>query len=135
MTARAKPPKDEHARARAWGHDAAVGARIRAVRQAMGVSQQALAAALGVSFQMVQKTEKGTNRVSAGRLLLAAEALGVGPLDLLGVESDVSGLLERIDVRMAVRLASLTWEQKRAVEAVLDAFDGGGYRHPTSTPK
>ena len=45
--------------------DIAVGARIRMRRKSMGVSQQGLADVLGVTFQQVQKYERGTNRVSA----------------------------------------------------------------------
>ena len=44
-------------------------------RREVGVTQQALAARLGVTFQQVQKYEKGTNRISAGRLLAIARAL------------------------------------------------------------
>ena len=50
---------------------------IRTLRKQAGMSQQALGQALGVTFQQVQKYENGTNRVTAGRLVLIAEALGV----------------------------------------------------------
>jgi len=48
--------------------DQQVGARIRARRQALQISQMALGDSLGVTFQQVQKYEKGTNRVSSSRL-------------------------------------------------------------------
>jgi transcriptional regulator with XRE-family HTH domain len=48
--------------------DAAVGARIRLRRRLLGVTQQQLAEALGLTFQQVQKYERGTNRVSASKL-------------------------------------------------------------------
>ena len=48
--------------------DLEIGQKIRAVRVARGVSQTTLAAGLGVTFQQVQKYERGANRVSAGRL-------------------------------------------------------------------
>ena len=48
--------------------DPAIGRRIRALRLERGLSQSTLARHLGVSFQQLQKYEKGTNRVSAGRL-------------------------------------------------------------------
>ncbi len=54
-----------------------VGRRIRQGRLERGQSQTELAAALGVSFQQIQKYENGTNRVSAGRLYAAAQHLGV----------------------------------------------------------
>jgi transcriptional regulator with XRE-family HTH domain len=58
--------------------DVEVGHRIRLERLARGLSQTALATQLGVTFQQVQKYEKGVNRVGAGRLTKIAEVLGVG---------------------------------------------------------
>lgn len=57
--------------------DVEVGHRIRIQRLAKGLSQTALANQLGVTFQQVQKYEKGVNRVGAGRLTKIAEVLGV----------------------------------------------------------
>jgi transcriptional regulator with XRE-family HTH domain len=57
--------------------DVEVGHRIRIERLARGLSQTALATQLGVTFQQVQKYEKGVNRVGAGRLTKIAEVLGV----------------------------------------------------------
>ena len=57
--------------------DAYLAQRIRAARIAAGVTQNALGAALGVTFQQVQKYERGTNRVSAGRLYHIADILDV----------------------------------------------------------
>ena len=57
--------------------DVEVGHRIRIQRLARGLSQTALANHLGVTFQQVQKYEKGVNRVGAGRLTRIAEVLGV----------------------------------------------------------
>jgi transcriptional regulator with XRE-family HTH domain len=57
--------------------DVAVGARIRLLRKVRGLSQQALAEAAGVTFQQIQKYEKGSNRVSASMLVEIAGALNV----------------------------------------------------------
>ena len=57
--------------------DAEVGRRIRAQRLVRGMSQTDLGNQLGITFQQVQKYEKGTNRVGAGRLTRIAEVLGV----------------------------------------------------------
>ena len=57
--------------------DIEVGHRIRIERLSRGLSQTALANQLGVTFQQVQKYEKGVNRVGAGRLTKIAEVLGV----------------------------------------------------------
>jgi len=55
--------------------DLHVGARIRLRRRMQGVSQEKLADALGLTFQQVQKYERGANRVSASKLYEIATAL------------------------------------------------------------
>ena len=55
--------------------DLRVGAHIRSRRIAMGITQQGLAAALGISFQQIQKYETGLNRISASRLYDVARTL------------------------------------------------------------
>ena len=57
--------------------DVFVGRRVREARVAKGMSQTDLGDRLGVSFQQVQKYEKGTIRVGASRLLQTAQALTV----------------------------------------------------------
>jgi transcriptional regulator with XRE-family HTH domain len=57
--------------------DAEVGGRIRVRRAFIGMSQEKLGELLGLSFQQVQKYEKGVNRIGAGRLWQAARILGV----------------------------------------------------------
>jgi len=57
--------------------DRLVGIRITALRKARGLSQTALGTAVGVTFQQVQKYEKGQNRVGAGRLQEIARLLDV----------------------------------------------------------
>jgi transcriptional regulator with XRE-family HTH domain len=54
-----------------------IGERIAAFRKMKGLSQGALGEAVGVTFQQVQKYEKGVNRASAGRLQQMAGVLGV----------------------------------------------------------
>lgn len=57
--------------------DAHVGSRIRLRRQMIGMSQEKLGEILGITFQQVQKYEKGSNRVSASRMHHMSKALGV----------------------------------------------------------
>ena len=57
--------------------DRLTGRRIRARRLQLGLSQKALGDALGLSYQQVQKYEKGLSRIGAGRLQQIAEALNV----------------------------------------------------------
>ena len=57
--------------------DIHVGSRMRMRRMMLGMSQEKLAEALGLTFQQVQKYEKGTNRMGSSRLQQAADILGV----------------------------------------------------------
>jgi transcriptional regulator with XRE-family HTH domain len=62
--------------------DRAVGLRIAALRKAKGLSQTELGQHVGVTFQQVQKYEKGVNRVSSSRLQQIAQFLEV-PMSIL----------------------------------------------------
>lgn len=71
--------------------DAFIGARVRLRRLNLRMSQEDLSNRLGVTFQQIQKYEKGVNRVSASRLLQLAAALRVPVqyfFDGLDVEKD-----------------------------------------------
>src|SRR3954469_12919070 len=69
---------DKHVRARrADLRDAEVGRRVRSRRLECRLSQTQLAEKIGVTFQQVQKYEKGVNRIGAGRLQRIGEALDV----------------------------------------------------------
>jgi transcriptional regulator with XRE-family HTH domain len=57
--------------------DVAVGARVRFRRKQLGLSQGRLGEKLGITFQQIQKYEKGTNRVGASRLQAMASVLDV----------------------------------------------------------
>ena len=57
--------------------DKHVGSRVRMRRMLVGMSQEKLGEALGVTFQQIQKYEKGTNRIGASRLHQIAASLGV----------------------------------------------------------
>lgn len=57
--------------------DKHVGLQIRSRRTLLGLSQEKLADAVGVTFQQIQKYERGTNRVSASRLFNFSKALDV----------------------------------------------------------
>jgi transcriptional regulator with XRE-family HTH domain len=88
--------------------DVEVGQRIRARRMAKGMSQTELGSLLGVTFQQVQKYEKGVNRVGAGRLVRVAEALDVSVSFFFGVTDaggkDTREILGFLDTSYALRL-------------------------------
>jgi transcriptional regulator with XRE-family HTH domain len=66
MTKKSPNPVDKH-----------VGSRVRMRRMLVGMSQEKLGEALGITFQQIQKYEKGTNRMGASRLHQTAQVLGV----------------------------------------------------------
>jgi transcriptional regulator with XRE-family HTH domain len=59
--------------------DRIIGSNIKVARALSGLTQQQLAENIGISFQQIQKYEKGTNRVSASTLLKIAEIMEVAP--------------------------------------------------------
>jgi transcriptional regulator with XRE-family HTH domain len=89
--------------------DKLIGQNIRANRLTQGLSQSELAMRIGVTFQQVQKYEKGTNRVGGSRLVQIAEALNIPAVALLanaenGRLSNSSELPELIASPRAIRL-------------------------------
>jgi|SRR5882672_5693361 transcriptional regulator with XRE-family HTH domain len=88
--------------------DLIVGRRIRLRRLERHVSQTQLANALGLTFQQVQKYEKGVNRISAGRLEIVARFLDVpitfffAPVD--GDRKESPTTLNQLQDRRSVRL-------------------------------
>lgn len=69
--------------------DKRVGLRVRDLRIALGLTQADLGQALGVSFQQIQKYERGENRIAASKLLQICKALGVSIAVLFeGVEAE-----------------------------------------------
>ena len=82
--------------------DVHVGAQIRMRRKSLGMSQSALAGRLGITFQQVQKYEKGMNRIGASRLQSIAEILDVPPSfffeDVKGGEIRAPGFSEASSV-------------------------------------
>ena len=90
-------------------NDVIVGANIRRARQLRLMSQEALANELDVTFQQVQKYEKGTNRVSASRLIAIAAALKCSLADLFtdtGVFFDDGPQLPALNAR-TLRIADM----------------------------
>jgi len=88
--------------------DVQVGRRVRAYRQAQGMSQSTLGEKVGVTFQQIQKYERGTNRIGSSRLKKVATVLGVGIAALFaeenGGQSGDDPLTEFIDQPHAIRL-------------------------------
>jgi transcriptional regulator with XRE-family HTH domain len=80
--------------------DVAIGIRIRARRTELKLSQTALANAIGLTFQQVQKYEWGSNRISFSRLVDTAHALDCRVADLI---DDLDGGAARPEFRRQTR--------------------------------
>lgn len=76
--------------------DVSVGRRVRLARKGRGLSQQALAEAVGITFQQIQKYESGANRVSASMLAKIAVTLATPVADLFGASDSVRGLTDDV---------------------------------------
>jgi transcriptional regulator with XRE-family HTH domain len=76
--------------------DQIIGDRIRARRLEINVSQERLAEAIGVTFQQIQKYEKGVNRVSAATLIRIADALDAQVPALLPKGAGKSGAAQSL---------------------------------------
>ena len=100
---------------RAGAEDMEIGRKIRALRLERGLSQSGLAEGIGLTFQQVQKYEKGTNRVSAGRLQRIAELLGV-PITFF-----YSGMGDRTK-KQAAQSTSLALVQTKGAMRLLRAY-------------
>ena len=93
--------------------DARIGKAVRERRESVGMTQAALAAAIGVTFQQVQKYEQGRNRVATSKLVRMADAS-----ELLGEEGDGAPGAGRL-IRAWSRL---DLEQREAVTRLVEAF-------------
>lgn len=112
--------------------DIALGARIRARREALRITQAQLATAADVTFQQIQKYERGVNRVSASRLALIAAALQAHPAEFFsdtGTSDDGDAVtkLRRIHDGMPLAEAYLSMQpdQRAALMMVARAFAAG----------
>lgn len=111
--------------------DAHVGLRIRSLRLASKMSQAELGKQLGISFQQIQKYERGTNRVSASAMWVICQALGCTPNDLFPEIQDGEikfahrGLMHRGADELLDGYALLEASQQRAVLNLVEAMRFG----------
>lgn len=114
--------------------DKHVGEKVRLRRLALGLTQSDLAKTLGLTFQQVQKYEKGTNRVSASKLFETARGLhvpiafffeglpetGAGGGDETAIIHQIMG--DKEDLEFLRRYAALTDDQKSALRTVAQGY-------------
>lgn len=107
--------------------DAAIGRRLRARRLSIGMSQERLAELVGVTFQQIQKYEKGVNRIAASTLVDLAGALKMPASQLLPEENEqpVSMVVPSADAdaeEMRRLLSGLNAEGRRMLFKVARGF-------------
>jgi transcriptional regulator with XRE-family HTH domain len=73
---------------RASPKDIAVAKNVRTLRLMNGKTQEGVAKVIGITFQQLQKYENSSNRISAGRLVQLADAIGCHPIDFFKDMSD-----------------------------------------------
>jgi transcriptional regulator with XRE-family HTH domain len=97
--------------------DRHVGRRIRMLRILVGMTQQHLATLIGVTYQQQHKYERGTDRITAGRLHAIARALDVDVADFfVGLEGLVS--VEHDGLPLDVMRAFLAIRDRRLQQAI-----------------
>jgi len=95
-TARKPRSKPRRTRGKPNNIDIHVGSRVRQRRTLLGMSQEKLAEALGLTFQQVQKYERGANRLGAGRLYELSRALDVPVSYFFEEVADSEGMREEV---------------------------------------
>jgi len=98
--------------------DAEIGEAVRRRREEARITQAGLGKAIGVTFQQVQKYERGTNRIAASKLMLIAETLKSDVGDLFGRPDQGTPGSDRL-MRAWLRLDQ---RQREAVTAMIEAF-------------
>jgi transcriptional regulator with XRE-family HTH domain len=117
-----------------------VGARIRVFRIHRKISQTDLADQIGVTFQQVQKYEKGTNRIGASRLSRIATVLGISVGELFespGEKSGDSTLLFRLLAEpgaLRVLKAYTRTSDPRVRHAIAELIEGIADKQPPKKP-
>ncbi|GLK49654.1 transcriptional regulator [Brevundimonas intermedia] len=112
--------------------DVALGARIRKRREALKVTQAQLAAAAEVTFQQIQKYERGVNRVSAARLALIAAFLQAHPADFYGYAdqaADAGDPLSQLrrthdGLELADSFVKMSEDHRRSLISIVRAMTG-----------
>ena len=118
--------------------DAMVGAKVRVFRINRGISQTALAEQLGVTFQQVQKYEKGANRIGASRLSQIATALDISVAELFepsnGKTSEIDSPFKMLAEPGALRVlkAYVRTADPAVRRAIVNLIEGIAGREPSS---
>lgn len=117
--------------------DVYIGQRLRAERLARKMSQTDLGAALNVTFQQIQKYERGDNRVSASMLTKAAEALDLSITEFFP-SGKISAAHQRVEIgtlrggaALATYFAAMTPDRRQVLVQVAREFAQVSATDPT----
>ena len=110
-------------------NDEIVARNLRHFRIARGLSQTALGDAIGLTFQQIQKYEKGKNAVAPGRLRQLCEVLGVAPAEMFGKQPEIDGEpipeMTRWSYRTLIALNKIKNDRmKRSIGALIEELAG-----------
>jgi transcriptional regulator with XRE-family HTH domain len=111
-------------------NDEIVARNLRHFRIARGLSQTALGDAIGLTFQQIQKYEKGKNAVAPGRLRQLCEVLGVAPAEMFGKQPEIDGEpipeMTRWSYRTLIALNKIKNDRmRRSIGALIEELAGG----------
>ncbi|MFN4185399.1 MAG: helix-turn-helix domain-containing protein [Hyphomonas sp.] len=109
--------------------DRQVGERMRRRRILLGLTQDQVADALGISYQQIQKYETGANRISAGRLAQIAEVLEVLPGWFFGIPeaADAPGSSSRAVIELVRNFSRIEDDRVRThLMALIRSLSGNG---------
>jgi transcriptional regulator with XRE-family HTH domain len=110
-------------------NDETVARNMRRFRLARGLSQTELGDAVGVTFQQIQKYEKGANAIAPGRLRQMCELLGVAPAEMFGSQPEIDGEpipeISRWSYRTLMALNKIRSERvRRSIGALIEQMAG-----------
>ena len=101
-------------------YDLELGKRIRLIREHLGISQQRLSQMIGVTFQQIQKYEKGQNRITVSRLASISEATQTSITEFLPQLPNTNSHLSEAELRLLNTLS----RHNINIDALNDAFTG-----------
>lgn len=116
-------------------HDKQFGVRIRTMRAQRGLSQEAVAKKLGLTFQQIQKYEKGTNRLSLARAVQLAGILGTTVTEMIGADGTVVAntkfdlatfKLAQAWQRLHALSPQLASDYRKSIDTVCDVLEARG---------
>ena len=110
-------------------NDETIARNLRHFRLARGLTQTTLGDAVGVTFQQIQKYEKGTNAIAPGRLRQLCEVLGVAPAEMFGKQPEIDGEpipeMTRWSYRTLIALNKIKNDRmKRSIGALIEELAG-----------